>query len=140
MLVSAISKNEIFQISLPEKVKGQYWLYTSSEKVEKLVSIEGQNDKWILKANNKNKIYDTKNKEIKTIQLQPMQLNIVANSEGEKTFVFAEPISDDRKIYKKYVFKDKTKLTIGRATDNDIVFDSKVVSSHHATISYSNNQ
>lgn len=45
MLVSAISKNEITQISLPEKVKGQYWLYTSSEKGEKLVSIEGQNDK-----------------------------------------------------------------------------------------------
>ena len=41
MLVSAISKSEVYQISLPEKVKGQYWLYADSDKKEKLASIEG---------------------------------------------------------------------------------------------------
>lgn len=140
MLVSAISKEEIYQISLPEKVKGQYWLYTGSVSKEKLVSIEGINDEWTLKSNSKYKILDGKNKPVKTVTLTPMSLIIVVNSEGEKTFVFPEPITEDRQVYNKYVFKDKTKLTIGRAADNDIAFNSKVVSGHHCVISYANNQ
>ena len=64
MLVSAISKKEIFQISLPEKVKGQYWLYTGSDKQEKLVSIEGIDNSWNLKSNSKYKIYSSKEKRL----------------------------------------------------------------------------
>lgn len=69
-----------------------------------------------------------------------MQLLVLKNAEGEKYFVFAEPVTEDRQVYNKYVFKDKVKLSIGRSSDNDISFDSRVVSGHHASISYSNGE
>ena len=113
MIVSAISKEEIYQISLPEKVKGQYWLYTGSSSNEKLVSVEGINDEWILKSNNKYKIVDSKNKPVKSTKLALMNLVVVVNSNGDKTFVFPEPITEDRQTFKKYVFnKDITLLCL----------------------------
>lgn len=138
MLVSAISKEEIYQISLPEKVKGQYWLYTGSNKKEKLASIEGVDGEWILKPYRKYKISDSKNKTAKSTVLTLMQMVVVEDKDKEKTIVFAEPITEDRQVFKKYIFRNDASITIGRNLDNDISFNSKVVSAHHAKLSFVN--
>lgn len=69
-----------------------------------------------------------------------MKLIVVINEKKEKTFIFPEPLTEDRQIFNKYVFSFNEKLSIGRSTDNDIAFNSKVVSSHHCEILYSNNR
>lgn len=138
MLVSAISKEEIYQISLPEKVKGQYWLYSGSNKKEKLASIEGIDGEWILKPYRKYKISDSKKKTVRSTVLTLMQMVVVEDKDKEKTIVFAEPITEDRQVFKKYIFRNDASITIGRNLDNDISFNSKVVSAHHAKLSFVN--
>ena len=51
MIVTTISKSHINSISLPDKVKGQFWLYeTSDTGVERLVNIEGVIEEWIMNS------------------------------------------------------------------------------------------
>ena len=62
MIVTIISKKHINTISLPEKIKGQFWLYETTDLVEeRLINIEGINDEWIMKSTRQVKIIDTNN-------------------------------------------------------------------------------
>ena len=51
MIVTAICENEISQIYLPDKVKGQYWIQSINGR-EKIVGIEAVDEKWTVKSNN----------------------------------------------------------------------------------------
>lgn len=139
MIVTTICKECINTISLPEKVKGQYWLYETSENTDKyLVSIEGVNDEWILKSTRDVKILDSNNNSLKNTVINPLSIYVLGKKNGEKVFVFTEPITEDRQIFTKYLVKDDIDLTIGRSEQNDICFVNKVVSSKHALLTHRN--
>ena len=71
MIVTTISKSHINSISLPEKVKGQFWLYeTLDTGNERLVNIEGVNDEWIMKSTRKVKILQGSNGVLKNTVLR----------------------------------------------------------------------
>ena len=136
MIVTTISKDCINTISLPKKVKGQYWLYeTSDDFNEHLVSIEGINDEWILKSTRQVKVLDNRNSPVKTAVMSPLSIYALSKSNGDKVFVFTEPITEDRQIYTKYSVADDIEITVGRTEQNDICYSNKVVSSRHATLS-----
>lgn len=137
MVVTTISKSGITSVSLPEKIKGQYWLHENNER---LVSIEGINNEWILKSNRKVKIVDSHNDTLKNVIMSPLNIYVLVNSAGEKIFVFTEPVSEDRQIFTKYIVKGDMDITIGRSEQNDIVYSNKVVSSKHATLTCRNNK
>lgn len=62
MIITTISKSQIKSVSLPQKIKGQYWLYETVDGIDKrLVSIEGINDEWILKSTRQVKLLDSHN-------------------------------------------------------------------------------
>lgn len=137
MIVITMSRSHINSISLPEKVKGQFWLYeTLDTGDERLVNIEGINDEWIMKSTRHVKIYDNSNHALKSTAIQPQSIYILKKADGEKIFVFTEPLTEDRQIFTKYLVKDNVDLSIGRTEQNDIVYPSKVASSKHAVLSY----
>lgn len=137
MIVTTISKNQINSISLPQKVKGQYWLHeTIGNTEERLVSIEAINDKWILKSTRQVKILDAHNNAIKNTAISPLSIYALEKNDGTKVFVFTEPITEDRQIFTKYLVKDDVELTIGRTEQNDICYSNQAVSSKHAILSY----
>lgn len=139
MIVTVISKNHINSVSLPEKIKGQYWLYeTTQNKDERLVNIEGLNDEWIMKSTRHVKILDKSGNSLKNTIITPLNIYVLEKADREKLFVFVEPITQDRQIFTKYLVKDDVDLTIGRLEQNDICYSNKVVSSKHATLSCRN--
>lgn len=141
MIVTAISKDEIYQITLPDKVKGQYYLYsTKNNHKEKIASIEGINESWILKSLQGLRIKSARdNKLYKKAELNV--LNIFTLIDKKNTiYVFTEPITADRQTFKKYVFEDNTEISIGRDKKCDICFKNGSVSQNHAKLNWSNNK
>lgn len=137
MIVTTISKSHINSISLPEKIKGQFWLNeTLDTGDERLVNIEGVSDEWIMKSTRQVKILDSYNNSLKNTVISPQSIYVLGKPDGEKIFVFTEPITEDRQIFTKYLVKDDVDLTIGRTEQNDVYYPNKVVSSKHATLSY----
>ena len=63
MVVNLIKTDRMFSLTLPEKVKGQFWLNDFDEKgaFRQLVSIEGIDGKWYVKSNKKAAIIGDKN-------------------------------------------------------------------------------
>lgn len=139
MIVTTISKGHINSISLPDKVKGKFWLYEKiNGKDEPVASIEGINNEWIMKATRKAKILGTENRILRNTIISPLSIYVLKKDNNEKTFVFTEPITEDRQIFTKYLVKDNIDLTIGRTEQNDVFYSNKVVSSKHAVLSYRN--
>lgn len=136
MIITTISKNHITSIALPEKAKGQFWLYETSDFCdERLVNIEGINDEWIMKSTRNVKILDCDNNALKSVRISPLNIYALSRSNGEKIFVFTEPITDDRQIFNKFLVDSDVDITIGRSEQNDIYYSSQVVSSKHAILS-----
>ena len=137
MIVTTISKSHINSISLPEKVKGQFWLYeTYDAGSERLVNIEGVNDEWIMKSTRQVKILDRNQNAIKTAVVYPNSTYVLEKSNGEKVCIFTEPITEDRQIFTKYIVRSDVDLTIGRTEQNDVCFPNRAISSNQATLSY----
>ena len=139
MIVTTMSRSHINSISLPEKVKGQFWLYeTLDTGDDRLVNIEGVSNEWIMKSTRQVKILDSRGNALKNTVIAPQSIYVLGKAGGEKVFVFTEPITEDRQIFTKYLVKDDVDLTIGRADQSDICYPKKVVSSKHAILSYRN--
>ncbi len=137
MIVTTISKSHIKSISLPEKVKGQFWLYETIHDVdERLVNIEGVNDEWIMKSTRHVKILDGEGNAVKNTVIVPGSIHILVKGNGDKVCVFTEPITEDRQIFTKYWVNEDVDLTIGRTEQNDVYYLNKVVSSNHAMLSF----
>lgn len=137
MIVTTISKSHINSISLPEKIKGQFWLNeTLDNGDERLVNIEGVSDEWIMKSTRQVKILDSYNNSLKNTVISPQSIYVLGKPDGDKIFVFTEPITADRQVFTKYLVKDDVDLTIGRTEQNDVYYPNKVVSSKHAILSY----
>lgn len=137
MIVTTISKSHINSISLPERVKGQFWLFATSDSgSERLVNIEGINGEWHMKSTRHVKISDGHGNVLKNIILKSQSIYILENKDGDKSYVFTEPITEDRQIFTKFLVRDDIDLSIGRTEQNDVFYPNKVVSSKHAILSY----
>jgi len=135
MKITVIGRSAIKTISLPSKISGRYWLYDAVDgEEERLVTIEGINNEWILKSNKKVKILDVDSTVVKSVEIKPLRIYVLGKDTGEKVFVFTEPITADREVFTKYISNRDLDLTIGRSENCDITYSNKVVSSKHATL------
>ena len=66
MFVNLIEPERMFTLTLPEKIKGQYWIRDIDKKGNRrrLLSIEGINNEWIAKSNNISCVCDNTGKTI----------------------------------------------------------------------------
>lgn len=140
MIVTIIEKDCISSITLPERMKGQYNLFSNSSKDCKLASIEAINNSWVLKPSKYAKLIDSAKKEIKNTAMSPMSIYVLNREDGDQVFVYTEDTTDDRQTFVKYLIKDRITLSIGRNEKNDICCQNNFVSSCHATIELNNGE
>jgi DNA segregation ATPase FtsK/SpoIIIE, S-DNA-T family len=142
MIVTLINKENINSITLPEKIQGQYWIYdTHPNTSKKMVGIEGANGEWILKSNKDAKIVDSSGTSIRNTVLQPLSIyHLAIEGQEHKTLVFAEPNTEDRQTFTKFVVDQDMDIHIGRNEKNHIVLSNQFVSASHAKLTIFNGQ
>ena len=72
MIVNLIKEFQIYSVTLPDKVKGQFWLEDADEKGKsrKIISIEAENNQWTISSSGKAKLLDNKGSEVDSAQLR----------------------------------------------------------------------
>ena len=105
MIVTLLSEKSMNALSLPEKIKGQYWITEEEETGEKinLMEIEGVNGCWRLKSNQLACVLSEKGEACKYHELQMYDICRVALlKDGRSVYIMTEPDTEDRIIYTKY--------------------------------------
>ena len=75
MIISVINQNHLRSLSLPEKIKGQFWLYETTDTGEnKLATIEGTDNAWVLHANRQVKLFDAGHTAVNQAVLSEMEI------------------------------------------------------------------
>ncbi len=139
MIINLIKSQQMFNLTLPNKVKGQYWMTDIDENgyPRQLISVEAVQGEWVVKSNKFVSILDAENKPVTNTILKPSSFfNLKINGSDERVILFSEKITESRQTFRKYVLKGPDTLNIGRTNDNNICFENKFVSSKHARLSY----
>ena len=117
MIVNLIKSKQMFSLTLPPKIKGQYWLTDLDDKgrLRRLVSIEAINDVWHLKGNKQVTVFDAKGMGVSDLALDgSCLLNLKIQDSDEKVILFTEGTDHTRQTLTKIVVTEPTVLTIGR--------------------------
>ena len=139
MIVNLIKSKQMFSLTLPPKIKGQYWLTDLDDKgrLRRLVSIEAINDVWHLKGNKQVTVFDAKGMGVSDLALDgSCLLNLKIQDSDEKVILFTEGTDHTRQTLTKIVVTEPTVLTIGRDEQNHLRYDNHYVSTHHARLSF----
>lgn len=137
MQLTLIKKKAIYTCVLPEKKSGQYWVNQIDKRgnEERVISVEGKDDKWFLKSNKNAVICNEQNQMVKELILEPLKLySIILKKNEKRAFLYTEPVTDDRKTFEKFALSKRSKITIGRSEDCDICFSNEFTSSKHAEL------
>ncbi|MFB9277193.1 type VII secretion protein EssC [Cohnella cellulosilytica] len=137
MQLSLLKDNELFSCVLPEKKKGQYWISHVNDQgmEEELIGVEGIDGEWILKSNKKAYVQGADHRRIKELKLgAPNFYGLFLNKTHQAAWLYSEPVTEDRKTFRKLALPVQGKLTIGRSEHCDIYFANPHVSSTHAEL------
>ena len=139
MIVNLIKPQQMFSLTLPNKVKGQYWLSDTDANGERreLISIEAVKGEWIVKSNKRVSILNAENKVVSNTVLKASSFfNLKIDGSNDRVILFAESIDKSRQTLNKIVIREPAALTIGRTKDNNLCYENKFVSGRHAKLSY----
>lgn len=137
MQISLLKDKIICTCILPDKKKGQYWVTqrTVDGSEENVISVEGKDDAWILKSNRHAAILDSYHQTVKELMIEPLCIyNVLLRKTNERVVLFVEPVTPDRKSYRKLLLPATGKIMIGRAAQCDLQYDHPFVSNQHAQI------
>lgn len=129
----------MFSLTLPEKIKGQYWLsdFDDEGKHRDLISIEAVDGAWTVKSNKFITVVDAQNQQVEFAKIQPMSfLSLKYYNSDERIIIYAEDIEPTRQTFSKIVMLQSGTLSIGRNADNNLYFSNSFVSGHHAQLSF----
>ena len=139
MIINLIKSQQMFSLSLPEKVKGQYWLsdLDDSGDSRNLVSIEAVGDRWEVKSSKWVDVLDAGGKAVRSAALVSRTLTYLQmKGSGDRAILFADEADKSRLTFRKLVAGKPASFTVGRAADCQFCFDNKLVSGHHAKLTY----
>lgn len=139
MIVNLIKPEQMFSLTLPNKVKGRYWLTDIDAGGERreLISVEAIRGEWVLKSNRKVTILDAENKAVSDTVLKALSFfHLKIRGSNDRVILFAENIDESRQTMNKLLIKEPAALSIGRSDDNEFCYDNKFVSGSHARLSY----
>ena len=139
MIINLIKSKQMFSLTLPNKVKGQYWVSDIDEngKPRKLISVEAINGEWVVKSNKFVSILNAENIPVDNTVLNHSNFfNLKINGAEERVKLFTEKVDESRQTFLKIVIKNPDTFTIGRNPDNNICFENKFVSGRHAKLSF----
>lgn len=139
LIVNLIKAKQIFSLTLPDKIKGQYWLsdFDDTGAYRNLISIEAVDGKWIVKSNKQVAVLDAQNKAVAQSEVKPMSfLSLKLYNSDERIILYAESLDQSRQVFSKIVMLEPGTLTIGRNGNNNLFFANKFVSGTHAQLSF----
>ena len=139
MIVNLIKTDRMFSLTLPEKVKGQFWLndFDNKGSLRQLISIEAADEAWWVKSNKKVSIVGEGGTKIAKCALSENSfLNLRVENSEERIILFTEPIDETRQMLSKIVVNEPAVFTIGRTEDNNFCYGNAFVSTNHAKLSY----
>lgn len=142
MLITLICPERLYALLLPATVSGQYWITDAereiSDEKRKLINIEAEDGKWIIRGSKKRQLYDENKKPTDRLVLDTNKFYKVMFGEHQTGFLYTEAYSNDHCTYQKYLIERDRVITIGKAAENHIRINNHYVSSLHAQISFSN--
>lgn len=139
MIVNLIKTRQMFSLTLPNKVKGQYWLSDTDENdnPRSLISIEDVNGEWVIKSNKLVSVLNSNNEPVSNIVLSPQGFfDLKIYGSEERVMLFAESIDDTKYTLRKVLVRNTDVFNIGRTNDNNFCYENKFVSSKHARLTY----
>lgn len=144
MIVTLVTREKLFSMSLPEKARGQYWLcdMDSSGCSRQIASIDGIQGKWLLRGSEHLALTDATGTVAET-ELHQTDIQVVLaqyREGGAKVQILVEPATEDRKSFQKYFVPNECRIDIGRGDRNQIIFTNKYVSTHHASLVWDGRQ
>ncbi|MEG0026429.1 MAG: type VII secretion protein EssC [Bacilli bacterium] len=140
MLVSLIKKSKIYNVTLPSKVAGSFWLcdeYKNNAQ-RKVISVEEKNGRWFLKSNIDSPII-INSKYYDEIYLEQFKFYTVFLKE-EKMYViiYCQPVYDP--TFEHYSIRKNTEFTIGSGNENAIFYKNSFIEHNQAVLTYKDNQ
>ncbi|HJC40237.1 MAG TPA: type VII secretion protein EssC [Candidatus Intestinimonas pullistercoris] len=138
MLVRLITKERMFTMSLPQRVSGQYWLsdLDPQGRARPVASVEGVQGQWMLRGSSVLALVNGPGEEMGQVPLEGENQVVAARYRGDGTraLLFLEPATQDRRTFRKFLLPRECRIDIGRAPENQIVFQNQYASSHHACL------
>lgn len=137
MQLSLLKDNEMFTCVLPEKVAGQYWVTHVNDRgfEEPVIGVEGVDGHWMIRSNKQAWLQSGSRQRLRELQLEgPSFCGIFLAKTHQQAWLYVEPITEDRKRYRKFAWPANGKLTIGRTESCEIQYANKHVSSRHAEL------
>ena len=144
MNLTILSPHRVTFASLPEEVTGKHWLEDKDEKghTRRLASIEAKDDSWYISPSTKGKAIRNCSKDAEDENTPSKKIKLdtgsavyqITTQKDEKVILLTERDSALSKRYAKVGFAVDTLITIGRAKDNILCFESEYISSHHAKL------
>ena len=139
MIVNLIKSARMFSLTLPQKIKGKYWVtdLDENDNIRDLISVEAQDDKWIVKSNNTVSIVDpaTGNK-TEAFLTNETFLNVKIADSNEEAILFTEDVDLSRQTLTRINITDADILFIGRDSSNNLFYNNPFVSGQHAKLAY----
>ena len=132
----------MFSLTLPDKIKGQYWLsdFDDAGAYRNLISIEAVDGKWVVKSNKHVSVLDAQNKAVAQSEIKPMSfLSLKYYNSDERIILYAEALDQTRQTFSKIVMLEPGTLTIGRNNSNNLFFANNFVSGTHAQLTFDGN-
>lgn len=137
MIVTFISGEYIRSLSLPQKVGGRFGITADgSDTSPHLADVEGIQNQWYLHSSPMLTLLDQSGREAETIALtgEKCVLGAKFRETGVGVRFYIDPSDAASQVYRKFCVGSQCRLNIGRAADNQIVFNNEYVSSHHACL------
>lgn len=126
MLLTLIEETQIQTLALPEKVSGRYFL--------RMAAVEGIDGKWILRSNRRIQLDPAGGFPDAVVLENGGVYPLIEKETGKKLLLFAEPETDDRRTFTKYLISSPFSISIGREPGNDICYRLPYVSGSHARL------
>lgn len=139
MVINLIKSMQMFSLSLPEKVKGQFWITDrdTQGRARALLSVEAVNDRWIIRSTKQAWAVDAAGNRVQFAELQSQGLIYLQLSDSaDRAILYVDDTDASRLTFRKLVAQAPDAYTIGRSSGNHICFDNKFVSSRHAVLRY----
>jgi len=139
LVVNLIKAEQMFSLTLPDKIKGKYWLsdFDEAGAYRNLISIEADDGKWVVKSNKYVSVLDGQNKAVEQSVIKPMSfLSLKYYNSDERIILYVEALDQSRQTFSKIVMLEPGVLTVGRNSSNNLFFANSFVSGQHAQLSF----
>lgn len=139
MIINLIKPHQMYSMTLPDKVKGRYWITDEDNRGtgRELLSVEAADGEWIAKSNRDVSILNSDGTPLKSVVLHPhIFLKLQILSTNEQATLYVESDDTENRKFQKLVIKNPGIFTIGRSGGNDFCFETPYTSSSHARLSF----